>query len=874
MINNCHSFLSIHKRIIGFFFIAILCNCTGHLVLRAEKIPGLRAVVMTSHTGYYEQEYHIQDELPRATIKNNWDKGRHITSLVQGNATWTTVLSSHTNLGGQSYTVSDTLPVSFIEQMWDKNYRISGLDFGNGVWTLVMSQGTEYFQQMLCVDDTLPHQRIKNSRAKGYLLSAIVRGNGVWITVFHKAGWFLYDQPYSISDTFPRTMVEQYIQKGYRIQAIHNYGAWSVIFNSIARSKSQLVLTDSMITKTRVKTLLDSGYRITHIAAEKSESEMQFISSKKPEIQSLQSLDLSEIPTADNIHLFRKYIQRNAPQHNAILALQKLIAPDIHKELWNNAADTCRYYRKYFGDSTEIIDGIITLLTKVEPKIDIINAGDSINSNANEWDPNPSPDGRYFYTSTSGKQGGSGQEDVFIAEKKSDGTWSKSKNIGTSINTPARQETIDNIATDNNTLYLSGEFSGTFGRFDIFTSQRTENGWSPLQQLPKPINSEFHDESGCPTPDGNALLFTSDRPGAIGDFVPKQGYILHGTTWGNSDIYISFKSDSGWTKPLNLGKNINTPYAETSVYLHPDGRTLYFSSNGHGGFGGLDIYKSVRLREDSWTEWSKPVNVGRQINTTGDDWGFHASVNTDTIYFAARDRKGGKGGWDIWKAKVFAELLPANVASVRGKVQDEQARPLAAKIKWEDLSTGKTIGELSSNPQDGSYYIALPLGKIYGFFAEKEGYYPQAKNIDTRSMQAASDTTFTFTLLSLESIKQGAKSVIIENIFFDFDSYTIQPASFPELQRLIQLLQKEKELTIEIGGHTDEQGSNSYNLELSKQRAMAVKEYLIAQGIEKERLTIRGYGKQKPLSTAKNQAEQSLNRRVEFTVLKKKSKNR
>ncbi|HRK60545.1 MAG TPA: OmpA family protein, partial [Candidatus Kapabacteria bacterium] len=170
--------------------------------------------------------------------------------------------------------------------------------------------------------------------------------------------------------------------------------------------------------------------------------------------------------------------------------------------------------------------------------------------------------------------------------------------------------------------------------------------------------------------------------------------------------------------------------------------------------------------------------------------------------------------------------------------------------------------------------IALPLGKIYGFFAEKEGYYPQAKNIDTRSMQTASDTTFTFTLLSLESIKRGAKSVIIENIFFDFDSYTIQPTSFPELQRLIQLLQKEKELAIEIGGHTDEQGSNSYNLQLSKQRAMAVKEYLIAQGIEKERLTIRGYGKQKPLSTAKNQEKQSINRRVEFTVLKKKGKNR
>lgn len=859
------------KHINRFFFGFSLMFIAITLPSYAQKIPGLSAMVLTSQTGYYEQEYHIQDEMPRATIKNNWDKGRHITSLVQGNTIWATVVSSHTNLGGQSYTVSDTLPVQFIEQMWDKNYRITGLDFGNGVWTLVMSQGTEYTQQVLCVDDTLPHQRIQQWRAKGYLLSSLIRGNGVWITIYHKAGWFLYDQPYSISDTFPEKTVNDYIKKGYRIQSVHHYGTWSVILNSIARSKSQIVLVDSMLTKQRVRALLDSGYRITHISAEKSESEITFISSRKPENQVLQSLDLSENPTAENIHLFRKYIQRNAPQYNAVLALQKLILPDIQKEQWNNAADTCRMYRKYFKDSTEIIDEILSVLTKEEPNIIIINAGDSINSIANEWDPNPSPDGRYFYTSTSGKQGSSGQEDVFISVRKPDGTWSQSANIGPTINTRSRQETIDNIATDNNTLYLSGEFAGTFGRFDIFTSQKTEYGWSELTHLPKPINSEFHDESGCPTPDGRGIIFTSDRPGGIGYYVPKQGYLLHGTSWGNSDIYIAFKTDTGWTAPLNLGRTINTPYAETSVFLHPDGRTLYFSSNGHGGLGSLDIYKTVRLREDSWTEWSKPMNVGRTINTAGDDWGFHASVNTDTIYFAARDRKGGKGGWDIWKAKVSKELLPSYVASIRGTVRDEQGKPLAARIKWEDLTTGKTIGELSSNPQDGSYYIALPLGKNYGFFADKDGYYPQAKNIDLTQSRTGSDTSFTFTLLSLESIKRGSKSVIIENIFFDFDSYAIQSTSYPELQRLIQLLTKEQEIIIEIGGHTDEQGSNAYNLELSKQRALAVKEYLVKQGIDEKRLTTRGYGKQNPLVLSNNKNQQSVNRRVEFTVKKRKS---
>lgn len=839
-------------------------------VLYGEKIPGISSITLTTHTGYFEQEYHVVDEMPRKVIKDNWDKGRHITSLVQGNGTWVAVMSSHTNYGGQSYTVSDTLPYRFIEEMWDKNFRITSLDFGNGVWTLVMSQGSGVLQQVVTVDDSIPTERIKQWKSKGFLVGSITRGNGVWVTVFNSAGWFMYDQPTYITDSFPHLEMKKAISSGMRIQSVQNYGKWSIVLNGISRSKNQIVLTDSALTKEKVRSLLDSGYRITHVTAEKSISEIGFISSRKPAEMILRSLDLSSLPNADNIDLFRRYIQRNAPQFEAILALQKLIQNDIQKERWNAAADTCIYYRKYFNDSTAYVDALIDLLTRNEPVIPVINAGDSLNSTANEWDPNPTPDGKFFYQSTSGKRGGYGAEDVFISERSANGKWSPAKNIGRSINTPQLQETIDNISTDNNTLYLSGEFPGTFGRFDIFISERTADGWTPLKQMSKPINSEYHDESGCPTPDGKALLFTSDRPGGIGVFVPKQGYILNGTTWGNSDIYICIKTDTGWSAPINLGKTINTPYAETSVFLHPDGRTLYFSSNGHPGLGGLDMFKSVRLKEDSWTEWSTPINLGRQLNSVNDDWGFHASVNTDTAYFAARDRKGGKGGWDIWTVQMYEQLRPHYVTSIRGKVTDENGTSLSARIKWEDLTTGKVIGELSSNPQDGSYYIALPLGKLYGFFADKEGYYPIAKNIDVRNTDNGKDSTVNIQLISLQSIRSGKKSVVINNIFFDFDKWDVKEESYPELDRLIQLMNNEKELRIEIGGHTDDKGSSSYNNTLSKNRAESVKNYLLAHGIETKRLLTKGYGKSKPLTTKDNELERAKNRRVEFRVLKKK----
>ena len=356
----------------------------------------------------------------------------------------------------------------------------------------------------------------------------------------------------------------------------------------------------------------------------------------------------------------------------------------------------------------------------------INNLGPVINSSTGEWDPNPTPDGRYLYFTTSGRTDGYGGHDVFVS-KFEKGAWQKPFNIGNKINGP-NNETIDNISADGNTVLLSGDFEGTLGKFDIYLVSRDEHGWGPLEHLPYPINTIYHDEGACLSSDGKVMVFTSDRPGATGPYVP-QGTLYHGTNNGNLDIYVCFKNENGWSTPKNIGTDINTPYSERSPYLHPDGKTLYFSSDGHPGLGRLDVFKTVRL-DDTWTHWSEPVNLGKEINTILDDWGYKITVHGDSAFFAAQWRTIGYGDWDLFSVNLPQKAKPEKVITIRGKVTDQNGNPLSADILWEDLTTGKNVGHLKSNPEDGTYIIILPFGKNYGYFADKTGYYPSSENID------------------------------------------------------------------------------------------------------------------------------------------------
>lgn len=582
------------------------------------------------------------------------------------------------------------------------------------------------------------------------------------------------------------------------------------------------------------------------------------------EISNLEQVMISQSATFDMIPIYKAYVENKAPNDEAFFALQRIADYYISNKLWDSAAVLYKNYQSKFPVYKVLINKIIDLINSPVYGLQIENLGPNINTRGSEWDPTPTPDGRYLYFSADHRRGGLGNSDIWVSENI-DGIWQKSTNINKPIN-GIKDETVDNVTVDGNGLLLSGNFEGSYGLFDIYLANKDENGWSDLIHFPAPINTEYHDESGSLSPDGKALLFTSDRPGGIGPFVQMNSRFFGGTVMGNMDIYVCLLSDSGWSAPINLGPMINTPYTERSVYLHPDGKTLYFSSNGHYGLGRMDVFKSVRLSDTSWTDWSPPVNLGKEINTINDDWGYVIDLEGNIAYFAKENDPDGNGMWDIYSITLPDVAKPQPFAIIRGIVKDNNEIPLACNIIWEDLETGKKVGQLRSDPKDGHYFITLPLGKNYGYYAEKSNYYPASKNIDLRNVNNKIDLNEDITLVSILEMQNTGAKIRVNNLFFDFDKSELKDESLPELERLLKFVQKVNKYKIVIEGHTDDLGTAKHNITLSQKRAESVANHLISKGVDKNRIRSNGFGSSKPAIENTNDNNRSLNRRVEIRL--------
>lgn len=584
-----------------------------------------------------------------------------------------------------------------------------------------------------------------------------------------------------------------------------------------------------------------------------------------------QGFDLTKSATAETVDIYHAFITANAPDEDAFVAVQRVAESALSARDWEKAAKVFALYRPLFASMPHIksrFDTIQTLLTAPDEKITIQNLGAALNSRAAELVPTPTADGKKMYF-TSDRVSGLGREDVFVSELHQEGDRRMAEapqSLGRTINSRL-SEAVFAVSADENQLLLYGNYTGSLGKGDIFYSTRTAQGWSEVKPFPEPVNSPNHDVDAFLTSDGKAMLFVSDRAGTLGTQAGKGDSLLHGDYWGNTDIFISMREGSGWSKPVNLGSVINTPFAERTPFLHPDGKTLYFSSDGHAGLGHLDVYKTTRLREDSWTMWSEPVNLGKSLNTAGDDWGYKFSTDGENFYFSA-ERSGGFGREDIYTGSVPKALKPNPVATVQGIVTDNQGNALDAAIRWEELPAGKPAGELRSNPTDGRYFIILPLGKNYGYYASRTGYYPVSKNIDLTARTDTANRVENIVLIKIEEMKEKGVTVRINNIFFDFDKADLKPESYPELVRLAGVLKENQAQRVEIAGHTDSQGGEAYNLELSKRRAESVVKYLIAQGCAASNLDAKGYGKTVPLAPNETPEGQAQNRRVEFQFVK------
>lgn len=519
--------------------------------------------------------------------------------------------------------------------------------------------------------------------------------------------------------------------------------------------------------------------------------------------------------------------------------------------------------------STLPISVLIELAKGVSRSIEAEALGKNVNSPYVEHSPIISPDGKKLYFSRKYHPDNVGgvddPEDIWMSEwDEEKGEWKEAVNVGPPLNT-AGPNFISSITSDGEKdVYILGNRYGKKSRMYTGISMAT---LEPDGSFSKPTSVEVENEYNYSpkadfflVPGGAALIQSVERD----------------DSYGSRDLYISFKQGSGWTEPANLGGNLNTAAEEAAPFLAPDGKTLYFSSAGYSGYGGLDIYVTRRL-DDSYTRWSPPENMGTGINTDLDDVYFSIPSNGKHLYFT---RGKVDDDTDIFRFKVdelFIDPDDPLASSIDHLAEEEETMvmiqgivknskddsPMAnVAVNVERLPDGIPIGSVTSR-DDGSYSIILFPGARYGLGAEEDGFIAQSQNIDLNEVEKSDTMTID---LKLSPIEVG-KPIVLNNIFFAFAKDLLTTSSYAELGRVLEYMESGRIQKIEVSGHTDSIGDEDYNRLLSQKRANAVKKYFTSNGISSSRVVSRGYGESQPVDTNETDEGRAKNRRVEFKVL-------
>ena len=468
-------------------------------------------------------------------------------------------------------------------------------------------------------------------------------------------------------------------------------------------------------------------------------------------------------------------------------------------------------------------------------------------------------------------------------------------NIGETINTSAL-EYFPALTIDGKKMIFTKRINMDE---DFYQSELVQGKWTSAVPLPGRINTNFNEGAQTISQDGEWLLFT-------GCNFPEGA--------GSCDIYISFLTKQGWSEPENLGNRINTEAWESTPSLSPDKRDLYFSSNISGGYGGKDIWVS---RRSASGKWGAPVNLGPEINTSGDEscpfihadnqtlyfnsnglpgysekpdlfivkktgentWGIPENlgypINTiddegslivaadgKTAYYSS-DRNDTRGGLDIYTFELRDDIRPAKTLWVKGKVYDSITKKgIPSSVELIELNSKVTISKLQTD-EDGNYLVTLPIGKSYAFNVNRKGYLFYSENYELS--KAVVDSTYKVDI-ALQPITANAR-IVLKNIFFDTKQVALKPQSVAELDKVVQLLTENPKLKIQIGGYTDNVGKPVDNIKLSTGRAVAVVNYLLGKGINNSRVSFKGYGETNPVSDNITEEGRAKNRRTELSVI-------
>lgn len=483
-----------------------------------------------------------------------------------------------------------------------------------------------------------------------------------------------------------------------------------------------------------------------------------------------------------------------------------------------------------------------------------IRLSDSINTPAPEYLPSLTADGdNMIYTTNL-----DGQEDFYLS-RRMDGVWRKGIPM-TAINT-RRNEGAQCIAVDGKTIVFAADYGKDGqGGFDLYIAEVHGGKWNRPLNLGAPINSSAWDSQPTLSADGQTLIFASERPGGL----------------GGRDLWMCKRQSGGaWSVPVNLGAPINTSGDEQSPFLHADGQTLYFMSDGHPGMGGDDLFLS---RLDATGQWQSPQNLGYPINTPEDEGAMVVSTDGKTGYFTRKVDTPALGRYpnlDIFSFALPVTVQPNLVTYVKARVFDNDTRnALQAHVEIADAATSKVWSVINTDT-DGAFLICLPAGKNYALTVTKEGYLFHSEYFaltEPASLEKPYLLQIGLTLIpegtTAANTLPNNRPIILRNVFFETGSAALRPESMTELQRLQQILQQHPALRIRIQGHTDNVGEESDNLRLSENRAKAVYDYLVKNGINADRLSYMGFGESQPIDTNDTPQGRQNNRRTEFVIIR------
>ncbi len=516
-------------------------------------------------------------------------------------------------------------------------------------------------------------------------------------------------------------------------------------------------------------------------------------------------------------------------------------------------------YKALVPDDTRT-DGAIQACTtaqgwKDKPTRAVVENANALNSKYFDFSPSRSntPNGVFFSSSRMESTGGSndgwyGEKffDLFTSSMDNNGKWS----TPVAVPPPVNSSSSDGAAVwdaKNNVIYFTrcGKIKGKEGVCRIYKSVYANNAWGEPEALPF-ASEDFNTGHPAINAEGSVMYFSSDMPGTNG------GKDIFMVTWD--------AANSAWGTPVNIGSAVNTTGDEMYPYLNSEGK-LYFSSNGHAGMGGLDMFSATSENG----AWGNVANLQSPMNSPADDFGI--MFNDASTGFLTSNREGGLGGDDI-----YAFRIPPPVFTVAGRVYDTDTKESIAGATVELFGSDGTSLSVKTGG-DGMYRYELKPEAKYKVSASYTGYLTKFLEVATVGLMDSKDFVGDFDF----PLKSTAKPIELKDIFYDLDKATLRAESKKELDALIQILADNPTITIRIEAHTDTRASDSYNIDLSKRRAKSVVDYLIKAGVDKDRLTSEGFGETKVRVTddeiakmktnTEKEAGHQQNRRTEFSVL-------